>query len=181
MKQHSPTFRRLGATEVRVLYKRASASGGEWTPVVKKGVATIREEEDLSKNSIAGVIAAMGAFTLALAAVSCGGQDSTSDPLIITQDIFRGLPATVEQAKREGWVKNGDCFPNQGIHYNLPGYGAINLLYTRDGDLIGFDLESRSPQAAPPWEHYPNGHAYDPTEHWMLHVYLDDPTEVCLE
>ena len=154
-------------------------SGGN-APVLESGPVTLGEEEDVAKNPLIAVAATtMGAITLALAAVSCGDQVSSSNGVMITQGVFRGLPATVEQARREGWVQNGECFPNQGIHYMLPGYGAINLLYTRDGDLIGFDLESRSPQPAPPWEHYPNGHAYDPTEHWMLHVYLDDPRGVC--
>ncbi len=164
-----------------MLRERSSSGwGAECAPVVESGPATLGEEEDVAKNPLVGVAAAtMGAITLALAAVGCGGQESGTDRLMITQGVFRGLPATVEQARREGWVQNGECFPNQGIHYMLPGYGALNLLFTGGGDLIGFDLESRSPQPAPPWEHYPNGHAYDPTEHWMLHVYLDDPRGVC--
>ena len=147
--------------------------------ITKSDALALREEEDVPKSPLVGMAAAMGAVTLALAAVGCNSQESTTDRLMITQGVFRGLPATVEQAKREGWVQNGDCFPNQGIHYMLPGYGAINLLYSRDGNLVGFDLESRSPQPAPPWEHYPNGHAFDPTEHWMLHVYIDDPRGAC--
>ncbi len=147
--------------------------------ITKGDTLALREEEDVPKSPLVGMAAAMGAFTLALAAVGCNSQESTTDSLMITQGVFRGLPSTVEQARREGWVQNGDCFPNQGIHYMLPGYGAINLLYSRDGNLLGFDLESRSPQPSPPWEHYPNGHAYDPTEHWMLHVYIDDPRGAC--
>ena len=155
--------------------------GGGSTPFVESGQLALGEDEDVAKNPLLGVAATtMGAITLALVAVGCNGsQGSSADGVMITQGVFRGLPATVEQARREGWVQNGDCFANQGIHYMLPGYGALNLLYTKDGDLIGFDLESRSPQPAPPWEYYPEGHAFDPTEHWMLHVYFDDPRGVC--
>ena len=163
-----------------MLREKSNRWGGVGVPVVESRDAALGEEEDMPKNPLVGVAATtMGAITLALAAVSCGGQGSSANEVMITQGVFRGLPATVEQARREGWVQNGNCFANQGIHYMLPGYGALNLLYTRDGNLIGFDLESRSPQPAPPWEHYPDGHEFDPTEHWMLHVYFDDPRGVC--
>ena len=125
-----------------------------------------------------GVSAALGVVMVAVAVVGCGGGESIGDRVLVTQGVFRGLPPTAEQAKREGWVQSGGCFPDMGMHYNLPGY-ALSLLYNAGGDLIGVEIEDLNEQPVPPWEHLPEGHVGMPFEHWTFHMYFTHPAKAC--
>lgn len=137
-----------------------------------------REERGVPGKSLLEVGTVLGVATLALVAVACGGSGFVGDRVVVTQGVFRGLPLTAEEATREGWIQSGGCFPNMGIHYNLPGY-ALALLYNAGGDLIGFELDDVRQQPVPPWEHLPEGHVGMEFEHWSLHTYFADPARAC--
>ena len=58
------------------------------------------------------------------------------------------------------------------------------LMYSREDDLVGIQIHSRTQQPGPLWEHKPEGLqssivANMELEHWRLGLYLINPTLNC--
>ncbi|MBI4329334.1 MAG: hypothetical protein HY685_05680 [Chloroflexi bacterium] len=114
--------------------------------------------------------------------------------LLMTQGVFDDVAKikTVAQALAAGYTPEATpgqqpgCVPSMGKHYGKGHYvvdgkrfPGLILMFDKNDQLLGFELESPTKQAAPPWEHLPQGHPGMAFEHWTLHSYLVDPTNAC--
>jgi len=116
--------------------------------------------------------------------------------LLLTQGLFTELNniKTVQDAERLGYKPVGapgalpECVPDMGMHYSKNPLNMVDgknfpelpmLMFNNKGQLIGFELESLTPQQVPPWEHLQQGHPGMEFEHWTLHIYIIDPHGAC--
>ncbi len=126
---------------------------------------------------------------------SSGASTSVGDRLSITFGALENLPLTEAEALASGWNADEECEPNMGKHLAriaadstdpsvvvAAGIFPLNpliLIVDSSGDVIGFELLSLNQQPSPPWEHFPDGRPRIGDEHWILHVFLSDPTNAC--
>ncbi len=141
------------------------------------------------------LLATLGGCLLLLVVAGCAGSaDSIGDRLEVTFGTFDQLPLTAEEAVAAGWIGGSDCVdrlgrvfhraaadPNDVSAPTMMGSRAnpLMLLMDSNGDIIGFQLMSLSPQPVPPWEYLQQGHMGMNFEHWSMHVYLRDPAKAC--
>lgn len=95
------------------------------------------------------------------------------------------LPLTVDEAVSVGWNGSIRCHKGEGRYYRkLEGDQAdpMMLLFSIDGDLIGFNLYSATEQPDP-WRHLPRGKAAGidgrELEYWDLNVYIAKAFGAC--
>lgn len=149
----------------------------------------------LSSLVVLGGLSFMLLVIAACGAASSGESASVGDRLEITFGALENLPLTEEEALAAGWNADEECEPNMGKHLAriaadstdpsvvvAAGIFPLNpliLIVDSGGDVIGFELLSLSQQPSPPWEHFPDGRPRIGDEHWILHVFLSDPTNAC--
>lgn len=61
--------------------------------------------------------------------------------------------------------------PDTWVHYN----------YDEEGNLMMIEIETTQKQDSPAWGYLPQGHPGMEFEHWALHIWFQDPEEVCLD
>lgn len=103
--------------------------------------------------------------------------------LLLTQDVFRSMPLTMDEAVQEGWIDTEECVPNMGVHAVPPEgdelEGLVALAYDVDGRITAIEFFSMEQQPTPPWEHNPDGVGEIDEELWTSHLYFRDPTDAC--
>ncbi|MGM0574781.1 MAG: hypothetical protein ACQEXJ_03500 [Myxococcota bacterium] len=108
---------------------------------------------------------------------------SVGHRLMTTHGQFNAMPHRMGAAEDAGWMPEGECVPNMGVHALRMGSQGepepLVLLYSPEGELIGFELESLAEQPSPPWEHLEEGHPGMEFEHWTFHTYFRDPRGIC--
>ena len=128
---------------------------------------------------------------LLLVLAACG---SKQENLTVTFGTFNELPRTADQALASGYKQYEECFPNMGVHYMKPAVdlndpnavtwlgdpiNSVVPITDSKGDLIGFEVMSRTQQPVPPWEFSPDGAPGLEYELWTLHVYSRSPHDAC--
>jgi len=116
-----------------------------------------------------------------------------SNIMILTnfeKQVLTGYPLTLDEAKAQGYLLEGECLPWMGYHYvkATPDGQVVYLLllFNSKSELIGIEFESLTEpknrlkgSSQPPWEDLKQGHLGLEFEHWILHIYWESPANAC--